>query len=187
MFIHGHGMDEATAEKLNAKREASLTVLTVSDRRQSLSAWKIARIILIVAGFISGIFQGLYDPGRIYQVFCHEFGVVGIAFLILFPVVFFPPASLLVIGVQSINPYSAVRWTKPSWDSNFLNPRDPMHFVHLGAFMALAVAAGLIICSPFVGLWVFLEGVSCLASSAGLFLGIRLCMKVFARKFEAGT
>jgi len=149
-----------------------------------LSAWKIARIILIVASFASGVVEGLYVPGEIFQDLYHNFGILGVALLLLFPVVFFPVAMLLVIGVQFVNPFTSPKWTAPTWNSNFLNLRDPMHFFHLVAFMGVSGGVGLLACSPFVGLWVLFEGVSCLASSVSLLLGIRLCMKVFKSKYD---
>lgn len=150
-----------------------------------MSAWKIARIILIVASFASGVVEGLYVPGAIFQDLYHNFGILGVALLLLFPVVFVPVAMLFVIGVQFVNPFTSPKWKAPTWNSNFLNLRDPLHFFHLGAFLGVSGAAGLLVCSPFAGLWVFLAGVSCLTASVSLLLSIRLCMKVYASKFEA--
>jgi len=101
------------------------------------------RIGLLVAFFALGIIFP-YNEFRIDEL--ADAVPVGIPVLVIgmcILAILFPPLALIfVIGIQAFNPFSAPLWTKPSWRSNFLNLRDPLHFFHFGAFAVLAGAAG---------------------------------------------
>jgi hypothetical protein len=148
--------------------------------------WYWVRIGLLVAFFAMGIVFPYNDfridvfaaavPGGIPVL------VIGMCiFAILFP----PLALIFVIGIQAVNPYSAPRWTKPSWRSNFLNLRDMLHFFHFGAFAGLAGAAGSALGSLAVqGRLDFVVAVMQALASLGFLAGVRLCMRVYRFKYQ---
>jgi len=140
-----------------------------------VTIWHIIRIILVVLFFVSGFFNfddGLKNPPLAIQIF-----------FIIAPIFFFPLALLIVIGVQYINPLQYKRWTLPSMDSNFLSLMDPVHFFHASVYFSASAGLGVIIGALFRDSLNPMEGLKYLSSSLGIFLGIKLCIKVYYKKF----
>jgi hypothetical protein len=110
---------------------------------------------------------------------------VLVTWMCIFAILFPPLALLFVIGIQAVSPFSAPRWTKPSWRSNFLNLRDMLHFFHFGAFAGLAGAAGSALGSLAVqGRLDFVVAAMQALASLGILAGVRLCMRVYRSKYQ---
>ena len=96
-----------------------------------------------------------------------------------------PVGLVAVIGVQFLNPRSAPIWEYPSWRSNFLNLRQPLHFFHFAGYVCLAQGIGAITktfiahtpTTPLV-----LSGFVLAASTA---VGVWACTRVYHRKMGA--
>jgi len=91
-----------------------------------------------------------------------------------------------VVGFQAKNLVSAKRWTRPSWQSNFLNFRDPLHFVHMAAIVLLGSAIGLAIAGVFRNQETLLQAWACLGGALGLYIGVRRCEYLFPDKYAGG-
>jgi hypothetical protein len=95
-----------------------------------------------------------------------------------------PFMLLLVVGFQAFNPFSARRWTKPTWFSNPFNLRDPLQFFHMGAYHFLAGGLGALLSVPFRGIIALPMALLLLACGAGVLLGIQLCIATLRWKFK---
>jgi uncharacterized membrane protein len=62
----------------------------------------------------------------------------------LVTLVFTPVATLLLVAVQAVNPYSAKVWRKPSWQANPFVFKEPLQFIHLVAYCS--IASGIVAC-----------------------------------------
>ncbi len=143
-----------------------------------MSGWGMARIGLCMWCCITAFMPPLFaeDP------LAHAPMPVKVG-LILFPLLFFPVASVFVIGIQYVNPCTGERWTVPHWNSNFLNLRDPLHFLHLAKCLALAMAIGSVAALPFGGSSYLLQSLMYLSCFFGIHLGIGICIRMFGTKF----
>jgi hypothetical protein len=91
-------------------------------------------------------------------------------------------AIIFVVGLQAINPRSAIVWIKPDWRANPFLIRQPLQFFHLcGYFMvATGVAAGVITLLRHLSGW---EPLLPIAFGAGILLGTKCCLILYRRKF----
>jgi hypothetical protein len=141
------------------------------------SNWFYVKIAVVGIGFIFGLlspFLGSSEAEYIDIMDC------------LIVLIFCPVGLLFVIGIQAINPISGKIWTKPSWESNPFNFKDPLHFFHLGALNILATSVGSFISTFFQNptLWfpVFLY----FFAGAGTLAGVQLCQFIYKKKYLAG-
>jgi hypothetical protein len=91
-------------------------------------------------------------------------------------------AMVFVVGLQAINPCSAIVWTKPDWHGNPFSAHQPPQFFHLiGFFMvATGVAAAVItLLRHLAGL----EPLLPIALGAGILSGVKGCMVLYRKKF----
>jgi hypothetical protein len=98
-----------------------------------------------------------------------------------------PVMLLLLLGIQALNPRSDPKWTFPAWDDNVLNFGQPLRFFHfIGTLMAAtAVGASLsIMLGRTTDYWP-IGGAGGLAM--GLWLGVRLCWRMFSHKRSGPT
>jgi len=156
--------------------------------------WYRVRIGLLVTFFALGIIFGIIFPYNEFRIddFVDALATalpVGIPVLVIgmciFALLFYPLGLIFVIGIQAVNPFSAPRWTKPSWRSNFLNLRDPLHFFHFFAFAGLAGAAGSALGSLAVqGRLDFLVVAMQALAGLGILAGVRLCLRVYRFKYQ---
>ena len=95
-----------------------------------------------------------------------------------------PLFMLAIIGVQAVNPFSKPRWTKPSWQTNFLQLRDPLHGFHMlgyvAMFLGLGAGSATIIAPDGAIMWL---GPVWMAQGLSVLCGVRLCMRVFSNKY----
>jgi hypothetical protein len=146
-----------------------------------MSFWRKVRIAEIAVFFIGGLLLPFINP----ETPLKETGAFVSAIVILLPLLFSPPAIVMVISVQSINPFQNRQWTLPDWDSNFLNLRNPLHFFHAGAFFIAFSSIGTILASFFSDLSYLIAGLGGLSGSAGMLIGVKLCTKICSKKFQS--
>ena len=100
---------------------------------------------------------------------------------ILFSLLVTPFMVAAVIAFQSINPFSADQWERPSHYANPLNLSNPLYFFHFASFAIMAQGAGCIATSIIGGVPQFLYGVvgvvGGLACQAGVKLSMKWCKK----------
>ena len=145
-----------------------------------MSMWRTIRIAGMALCLIGGaliVFSG-------HQTGQDEVPFAFIMFSILLPLIFFPLAMVMGISIQSINPFQNKPWTIPNWDSNFFSLTNPLHFFHTAAFFMASSAVGTLLASFFTGSSTFIIGLEGLSGSAGILLGVKLCTKIYRKKFQ---
>ena len=92
-----------------------------------------------------------------------------------------PLMLAFVIGVQSVNPFSAEVWHPPSWARCPIDLRQPLQAFHALSFALVAYGLVMVgaVWAPssriLLGAYVALTGV-------GLWIGVWLCVRLFAWK-----
>jgi len=141
--------------------------------RHSKGFW--IRVALLVIGGLSGV--SVVSPETLES---SNLDWTATLVIFLFAVV----ASLIVLGVQAINPYSAEIWRKPSWEMSPFLLGEPLQFFHCTAYFF--IACGVVACAILVyrGDGGFPLGVSLLSVGAGLRLAVALSPCVFRWKVQ---
>ena len=144
-----------------------------------MSIWRKIRIVVLALFFAQGLLCTSSDFEAISESIPLALGMG----LVIVPIVLIPLGLLLVIGVQYINPFQDKQWTAPSMDSNFLNFKNPVHFFHAGGYFFAAAGLGMIVGAFYQGASNVIFGFGLLSGSIGLLLGVKLCVKVYRKKF----
>jgi hypothetical protein len=139
------------------------------------SRWFWVRVVLTVIGGLSGV--SVVSPETLKS---SSLDWTATLVIFLFAVV----ASLIVLGVQAINPQSAEIWRKPSWEMSPFLLGEPLQFFHCAAYFF--IACGVMACAILVyrGDDGFPLGVSMLAVGVGSRLAVALSPCVFRRKMQ---
>jgi hypothetical protein len=145
-----------------------------------MSTWRKIRVIGMIIFFI----EGLLAPFFVHETPFEDAPIIFNLILIFLPLMFIPLALVMVMSVQSINPFQNKQWTLPDWDSNFLNFRNPLQFLHTAAFFIAANSIGTILASFFSNSSYLVMGLGGISGSAGVLLGVKLCTKVYRKKFQ---
>ena len=105
---------------------------------------------------------------------------------VIFAVLVFSTLAIpFLVGMQNfLNPYSAPRWTKPSWYENPFNFQQPIQFFHLAGFVMMVLGISQLLTSSFPDLSSPSAGVLFLAIGFGDWLGVWICVFVFRRRFS---
>jgi hypothetical protein len=144
-----------------------------------MSIWAKIRIVLLFVFFIQGLLGAVLD---LDNVLASQHLIVQISFVVV-PIFFLPLGLLLIIGIQYVNPLQNRQWTVPSMNSNFLSLKDPLHFFHASAYFLATAGLGVVVGSLFKDLSNATMGLGLLSGSLGLFLGVKLCVKAYDKKF----
>jgi hypothetical protein len=139
-----------------------------------MSKWKMFRLGLILFVAVSSLFVPLGPQAKPPITW----GALGIIFLSI------PIGFLLIIGLQAVNPMSAKVWCKPNWDANPLNFKDPVQFLHLGAYVSLGQGVVTLCRLPFAGVPFYPEALVSVVMGSGILLGIQIIRIAFRSKFE---
>ena len=144
--------------------------------------WVKVRLVLVALSAVQGFAIPFLTKGEFETLGRMELGVIGAGMLL--GLLIMPPAFLAVIGIQAVNHMSAPVWTRPNWSSNFLNLRDPLHFFHFGAWCIMAAGPGMILMAPFTH-WLYAAwGALVIAGCAEMLWVVRLCARVYRRKYQ---
>jgi hypothetical protein len=139
--------------------------------------WLIGRIALCIVAFGGALASAQAPPTSLRRTPNPDF-IIALAS----PVIAYA-ALKYVVGFQARSTYSSSQWTAPSWRSNFLNVRDPLHFVHAASFVLIAVGLGQVFVSLCV-CWGAREGaIACLGGATGLLLGVKRREILFPEKY----
>ena len=146
------------------------------------------RKILYFLGLLSGFFSFTKSGTFIGLFLDMDFSnpiMVGFFSFYLIMVSMFPYLGLLfIIGMQSINPFSAKQWIKPSHKSNPFNLMQPLLFFHFASYCVLFWSIGILASSLMAGWRVLCDGALMLALSINMIFAVRLCQRIFKNKFE---
>jgi hypothetical protein len=142
-----------------------------------LSRWFWVRIAVIAGGGLQGVSfvsREIKDSSNVSWTDCllmSLFAVFG---------------TLVIIGIQAINPRSAPIWRKPSWKINPFLVREPLQFFHCAAYFSLVT--GIVACATSFcrEMDVFPFAAALIGIGAGMWLGVRLSLFVFRRKMGKG-
>ena len=141
--------------------------------------WFFLRVFLIVASIVTGALRPFLEPAPLRS----KWGPV-FAFVMIAGAFFWPVCLLFVMGLQSINPWSSKKWTRPNWYCNFLNPRDPLPFFHFAAFFLGGAGIGeLVSTAATLGT---IDWEACMATihSCEILLGVKICEVAFGARFN---
>ena len=90
---------------------------------------------------------------------------------------------LFIFFIQTVNPRSISKWYRPSWFRNPFNYKQPLQIFDFAAFYFLSVGFGCLFFGltrdPTSWVWELPIAIGC-----GAWLGVRLCVLVFADRFE---
>jgi hypothetical protein len=92
-------------------------------------------------------------------------------------------SSILLIAIQSANPYSSSHWQKPSLNSNPYNMKEPIQAFHFLSVCVLVVGAKIYFLSVYQKIGT-LEGARLLSAAIGLYLGVRLSILIFKQRLS---
>src|SRR5215218_8403935 len=98
--------------------------------------------------------------------------------------IFGPIALPFVLSLQVANPRSRDKWRRPSRSLNPYDFRDPLQYVHLGAFETLAMGCGALLAVPFRGFSAASLAIGLTLFRVSIWVGIHLCMVIFWKKME---
>lgn len=140
-----------------------------------MKKWAYIRLALIAIGVALMLFSG-----RVVKQSTPPMEAFSIAVVFLSSII----GILFVIGIQSINKWSAKTWTKPSWNANPFSLRQPLQFFHFAAYFLLIGGAIQLI-------YTFLNSSSFIYEAAvgpimgiGILLGVKLSEIIYAFKFR---
>jgi len=143
-----------------------------------MSKWRKIRISLYAVIFIGSFIQALLEPPSPASKFVLDWQIM--ALFMFFPALVIPFA----IFVQSGAPYVAEKWTIPTLDTKFFSFSDPLHFFHFASHCFGLAGISVITVSVFHDPSQIDQGVTYILFSLGLFLGVKLCIKICRRKYE---
>lgn len=147
------------------------------------------RKVLYLLGFLSGICS--FTQKSLLRAFFADMDfsnpiIVGFFSFSLIMVLLFPYCGLLfILGLQSINPFSAERWIKPSHETNPLNLKQPLFFFHFASYIALFYSIGILLSSSWNGWLALVEGALNVIISINMIFALKLCQIIFKKKFES--
>jgi hypothetical protein len=147
--------------------------MNIPIHRAGLNVWLVIRTAVILLGALGA---------HSFVPSAHSPFVGGSSVLLLAFLCFGLFATILVVGVQAINPRSAPVWTVPDWHVNPFSLTQPLQFFHLMSFHFIACgacAAVLTVSRHTVGVDPLLP----LALGVGTLSGVRCCMVLYRRKF----
>ena len=140
-----------------------------------IDVWLVARIAVVLTGVFGA--PG-FIPGR-----DSPFG--GGSMTLLLSLFGFGIVSMLfVIGIQALNPRSAIVWSKPDWRVNPFLLKQPLQFFHMMGFCLIVsgvAAFAVMLLSRQSGLEPFIP----IAVGGGILLGVRCCVLLFRWKFPS--
>jgi hypothetical protein len=96
-----------------------------------------------------------------------------------------PLMVVIVIGVQSANPWSDKQWTRPTLRTNPFGMGNPLNFLLDGAVLVGIGGCGFILSSLWNGPIFAAAGLLQVFGAAMLFAGLQLCMRVFKHKVSS--
>ena len=101
--------------------------------------------------------------------------------------IFIPIMIVVIISGFAHNPLTSARWRGPSWKTNFLNLRDPLHFFHFGG--CISIILGLVRIARTLLLHLTFDKGGLLSVFCGLAVlsGVRLCLLLFKKKYRPET
>ena len=153
--------------------------------------WLILRFVSLVAFFVAGC---LFDPvsgflkvmldSPALQFLPPWAAPAGMLVLLLIAACVTPFIVLGVVGVQVVNPLRSKPFSKPTWHTNFLDVRDPNHFLHLFGYCLIAAAAGRGIVDLVTKGAPGIAAVAWLAQGFAFLAGIRLSAYVYQRHYQ---
>ena len=147
------------------------------------NTWFKIRLALIAIGFAAGMFLPWNETATAFGEMPREM-LVLVLILSVGGVLLSPIILLFVIGIQSTNPFSDRRWTRPAHRSNPFRFGNPLLFFHFAAYFTGAQALGVLVSALWWGPYAAAMGALGIAGAAGILLGVRLSMRVFKRKME---
>lgn len=145
----------------------------MEDTRKKV--WLLVRAAVVVSGVLGG---KSFVPG-VHAVF----GGTSLTLLSVF-FGFGIVAVMLVIGLQVLNPRSARIWTEPDWYTNPFLLSQPLQFSYLCGAYLIAAGVGAIALAQLKDL-AGLEPYLPLVMGIGVLVGIRLCSRLYSRKFAS--
>jgi hypothetical protein len=92
-------------------------------------------------------------------------------------------AVVILVGMQAINPWSEGRWMRPTLYTRPLRFDEPLQTFYMGALCAMAAGVGYLVLGRFDASVRWLWELP-LSVGVGVWLGVRLCIWGFPKRFE---
>jgi len=153
--------------------------------------WFTLRIVSVASFFVTGC---LFDPVSHFLEELLEVPAIhvlppwaapaGMLVLLLIAACVAPFLILGVVGVQVVNPLRSKPFRKPTWHTNFLDVRDPNHFLHLFGYCLIAAAAGRGIVDLFYKGAPGISAVAWLAGGFAFLAGVRMATHVYRAHYQ---
>jgi hypothetical protein len=109
--------------------------------------------------------------------------ITWLGLVVIFSV--FVVAPPLLVSLQRSNSPREQLWSRPSWKTNPLDWRNPIQFLHFGAFLSLAQGIVLLLRVALTQAPFSLEALVPLAVGAGIWLGIKITLALFTSRFAS--
>lgn len=110
-----------------------------------------------------------------------------LCFICLATMIFFPIMMLVGTSVHALNPLTSARWQAPSWRTNFLNLRDPLHSWHFIGYGAIVLGLVRIARTLLLHLTFDKGGLLSVFCGLAVLAGVRLCLLLFKKKYRPET
>jgi len=153
--------------------------------------WLALRLLILTAALVSGclfdpmgdLLEGLDVPAM--RVLPPWVPSVALWALLLGAACVLPLLVLAAVGVQAINPLGRGVFQEPGWDTNFLDLRDPAHFFHLAGYAFVVAGVGRTAVDLYAHTSVGHSGMGWLAAGLAFLAGVRLCRRVFKKRYKS--
>jgi len=139
-----------------------------------MNVWSFVRVGLVLFVAVASFFVPLQPQA--------EPPITWLALAAIF--VFCPLGLLFVLGIQTINPWSAKVWRRPSWTLNPFNFREPLQFFHLGAYVCLTQGVVTLARVAYSTIPFYVEALLPLVMGLGILVGVQIATAVFRSKVQ---
>ena len=142
--------------------------------RPRANVWLVVRVLLLVLGMLS---VSSFVPGP--QSPFHGGSITLLLVFFVFGVI----SMVFILGLQAINPRSAMVWAKPDWHANPFSLKQPLQFFHMSAYYLITAGVGASVLT-YIKHLTGLEPLLPIVLGVGVLVGLRFCTLLYRRKFS---
>tara|TARA_R110002111_G_scaffold18931_3_gene46348 strand:+ start:37166 stop:37906 length:741 start_codon:yes stop_codon:yes gene_type:complete len=147
--IEIHSQYEVDHEPVFVVEDPDGRKVELTQSKQTGSGWiegdwtRFRAILLILAAIVGSLSFLNQQPEPLNQIARLDLFFFIFATLVVF--LFWPLMIVVVVGFQTINPYSDPVWTRPNHHCNPLRLKNPLQVVHFFMYFVMAQGAGMLV------------------------------------------
>jgi len=139
-------------------------------------AWVFMRLLLCILGLVAGGATVPRPETRPAVIMAIEL-IVGVVVVSLYPVM------VMLVSVVAYRVWSdCPAWRQPTWRTNFITVKEPLHFLHALSYAMISFGLGAIAVAAYMHRMLSPEGLMLLLSGVGMRMAIIPTYRLFSHK-----